>query len=415
MITGNQSKLPIGVIEPFQWGSGKIPIHGSGFPGTEGVDDAVVAAMRKYGMIGCGVCLCKGGVVIYSKGFGFSELPDKPFLSSTATRCGSIAKPITSICALLLMDKGLLNLDDKVLPILAAVGTKPILMDDRVNLITVRDLMDHTSGLPSGATYTAWRPNRNLIRALKLDRKPTAQDVVLDALSTSRLDSNPGTRFQYANANFVILARIIEARSKMSFNDFLTKVAMPKFGVSPQAVFSSKDQLSPEDPSRGTAEAAYYQTSSERFCSFLPEDVGAGQGFGEPYRGYSTECSDGAGGIAVSAEGIAKILANLCSTHAALSKQALREILTPPRHYSHEAQFDPKRSDYYSKGFIVRYSGGLPWISHGGMTLHCGGVIGYNAGYQFAAVSNWNNSQSPNADAILDHAIGEAVGKMSIH
>jgi hypothetical protein len=73
---------------------------------------------------------------------------------------------------------------------------------------------------------------------------------------------------------------------------------------------------------------------------------------------------------------------------------------------------NPTKSEYYSKGFNVRYAGAHPWVSHGGMTNHCGGVIGHNAGYQFVAISNWNNSQGPYVDAILSHVLGESVGKL---
>jgi len=414
MVSRHQSALPAGIIEPYSWGLKAIPIHGKGAPGTESIDAAVAAAMVKYGVVGCGVCICRDDAVIYSKGFGFAELPDKPFLPSTATRCGSLAKPITALSALLLMDKGGLNLDDKVLPILAADGLTVSPVDDRVKQITVRELMDHTSGLPSGATYTSWRPGRNLIESHGLARKPNSRDVVLDALSTSHLDSEPGTKYQYANANFVILARVIEARTGKSFDEFLGNSAMPRFGVTSQEIFVSRDQVAPDDPARGKTEAAYYQTSKELYCSFLPEDAGNGQVFGEAYRGYSTECSDGAGGIAISADGIAKILTSLRSRSCPLSQLATREITTPPNHYLHEKGFNPSSSYFYSKGFNVRFSGGAPWISHGGMTNHCGGTIGYNAGYQFAAVSNWNNAQSPFVDAILDHALGEAVGKLKL-
>jgi CubicO group peptidase (beta-lactamase class C family) len=412
VLANAQSKLPDGVIQPYVWGAKTIPIHGSGIHGTELIDFAVVDAMRKNGIVGCGVSICKDDTLIYCKGFGYAELPDKPFLPSTATRCGSIAKPITSLCALYLMDRGGLRLDEKVLPILATIGIVPRLVDERIRQITVRDLLDHTSGLPVGATYTSWRPERNLIEALKLNRKPTAKDVVLDALCGSRLEAEPGSHFQYANANFVILARVIEARCGKSFGEYLSNVVMPTFGVPSRSIFVSRDQVSPDDPARNPVEAAYYQTSAERFTSFMPGDAKQELTFGEAYRGYSSECADGAGGIAISALGIGKVLANLRSRQCAISRDAIKEILAPPAHYLLEKGFDRSRTGYYSKGFNVRFSGGVPWVSHGGMTLHCGGAIGYNAGYQFAALSNWNHSKSPFVDAILDHALGEAVGKL---
>lgn len=347
--------------------------------------------------------------MLLSRGYGFAELPGDPFHSSTASRCGSLAKPITALCALMLMDRGLLDLESRVVSLLLAGGIVATPADHRVPEIKVRHLMDHTSGLPVGATYTAWRPNRDLVKALNLTRIPTGQDVVRDALTNSRLQAAPGTKFEYANANFVILARVVEAVSRMKFRDYLTAIAMPKFGVHPDEVFVSMNQRDPRDSARGKSEAAYYQTSAERYGSFLPEDSPKGAIFGEAYRGYATEASDGAGGIAVSASGMGTILTNLQSRRPAISERALEEIHTPPDHYRKDPGFDRRSSEFYSKGFVVRSFGGAPWLSHSGMTNHCGGIIGYNAGYQFAAVSNWNNAEPPYVDRILNAALTEAV------
>lgn len=411
------SDLPEGVIEPFHWGTQRIPVSGPGSPQTEVIDNAVIDAMRQYGIVGCGVCVVRNERIVYSRGFGYAELPQTPFLATTATRCGSVAKPITGLCALILADQGKLDLDSKILPILKEAGIvpKPVgvtQMDDRVSRITIRHLMDHTSGLPGGATYTAWRPNRNVSALHALDRVATSADVASDALGNMRLDSEPGTKYQYANANFVLLARVIEARSGRRFNDFLTRVAMPRFGLRAADIYVSRNQESPRSPSRGKNEATYYQTSSERYISYVPSEQPKGQVYGEAYHGYATEAADGGGGIACTAVGVGRIVANLHSATPAISPWAIRQILTPPDHYAGEPGFDPARSDYYSKGFNVRYSGGRPWLSHGGMTNHCGGVIGHNAGYQFVAVSNWNNARQPYVDAILDRALAESVARL---
>jgi hypothetical protein len=46
------------------------------------------------------------------------------------------------------------------------------------------------------------------------------------------------------------------------------------------------------------------------------------------------------------------------------------------------------------------------------MTIHSGGVIGYNAGSEFVAVSNWNSAEGPCVDWILGSALGEAVSQL---
>ena len=145
----------------------------------------------------------------------------------------------------------------------------------------------------------------------------------------------------------------------------------------------------------------------------MPAERAQGKIYGEAYRGYTTEASDGAGGLACTSLGLGKILANVHSDRPALSKAAMSEILTPPAHYNGEPGFNPASSKFYSKGFNVRFSGGKPWFGHSGMTQHCGGVIGHSSGYQYVALSNWNNAVNPCVDVILDRALKDRVGVMS--
>lgn len=408
--------LPLGVIEPFPWGTQPIPVSGTGSSDTAVIDEAVMKAMREYGIVGTGVCVTRNEEIVYSRGFGYAELPCTPFLESTASRCGSLAKPVTALCAMLLVDRGKLDLDAPILSLLKEGGIVPrsvgtAQMDERIEEIRVRHLMDHTSGLPQSATYTAWREERNVAALHALDHPATGADVVADALGNTRLASVPGTQYQYANANFVLLARIIEVCSGMRFNDFLIRVAMACFGVAPEEIYVSRNQDRPWSAERGANEAAYYQTSQECYVSYLPTEQSKGRTFGEAYHGYATEASDGAGGIACTARGVGKILANLHSTNPALSPSAMGEILTPPDLYAQQPGFDAALSNFYSKGFNICFSGGRPYYSHGGMTNHCGGVIGHNAGYQFVAVSNWNHSQPPYVDSILGLPLAEVVAR----
>jgi len=408
---------PIGILDSFQWGERIIPVSESALPSNSALDRAVTDAMRHYGIVGCGICVVRRESIVYAKGFGCAELPTTPFLVTTATRCGSLAKPVTALAALILADQGKLDLDAEVLPILKELGVTPrpvggSRMDERICRIKVRHLMDHTSGLPNGTTYTAWRPGLNVAARQNLEHVATGADVVADALGNARLDSDPGAKYQYANANFVILARVIEGRSHMPFNKFLTEVAMPRFGLAPDEIYVSQNQLAPDSPQRGKNEAAYYQTSKDRFVSFVPAEQAQGKIYGEAYRGYTTDASDGGGGIACTATALGKIVANLHSEKPALSKRALTEILTPPSHYTGQRDFRPAGSTFYSKGFNVIFSGGQPWFGHSGMTQHCDGIIGHQAGYQYIAVSNWNNAEKPYVDVILGRALNDTLGRL---
>ena len=171
----------------------------------------------------------------------------------------------------------------------------------------------------------------------------------------------------------------------------------------------SRNQLAPAGPNRGANEAEYFQTSAERYVSFLPEETALGPVFGEAYRGYATEASDGAGGLACTAIGIAKVIANLQSACPALSDRALQESTSPPDYLSRNPD---AAASFYSKGFRVERVGDEIRLGHGGMTNHCGGVIGHHAEYQYAAVTNWNNAGPPWAAEILDTAVKSAVAAL---
>ena len=165
-ILARAGERPPGILDSFKWG--QMPISASRWPSNRALDQAVSDAMREFGIVGCGVCVVQGDAIIYAKGFGYAELPNTPFLAATATRCGSLAKPVTALSALILRDQGKLDLEAEVLPILKEAGIVPrpmagFKMDDRVSRIKVRHLMDHTSGLPNATTYTAWRPGRERV------------------------------------------------------------------------------------------------------------------------------------------------------------------------------------------------------------------------------------------------------------
>lgn len=396
---------PVDMIEPYKWDGKRVPVTGSGPAQLSEVDVAVVSAMREHGLVGCGVAIVKGERVVYSKGFGYAELPDRPFLPTSMARCASVSKLITGVCALKLMDQGKLSLNEPILPILERIGVTPRPVnarkpDSRLSQVLVRHLMDHTSGL-SGATYTASLPGIHLAKEFKLAGPATAKDVCQFALGNTQLSSEPGTRHEYSNVNFVLLARVIESKTGMLFSEYLNRVCMPMLGISAGEIAVSKDQFGPRDPRRNASEVAYYQTMTGKSLSTDPYELLLGPVFGEAYRGYSPESSDGGGGICASATGLAKLLVAL--HRGGLSKTALQEVTTPPSYL-------PKTANhFYSKGMDVLVTPQQIWIAHGGMTAHSAGVVGYSSGYQFVIVANSNSERAPYADSFLSAAIGKAL------
>ncbi|MET8861743.1 serine hydrolase domain-containing protein [Nonomuraea sp. NPDC004580] len=123
---------------------------------------------------------------------------DQPPPATANFRAGSITKSFTATVVLQLVGEGRLRLSDTIDHWLPG-----LLRDD--STITVRQLLQHTSGLPEYTTdmvddagipkerYRTWSP-RELVE--KAERLP--------------LEFRPGTRFQYSNTNYIVLGMLIE-------------------------------------------------------------------------------------------------------------------------------------------------------------------------------------------------------------
>lgn len=147
--------------------------------------------------------------LIYSKGHGMSNLAyGVPLTDTSLMDIGSCAKTFTAYAILLLQSEGKLSLDDtitKFLPQFPAYG----------NAITIRQLGTHTSGI------------REWIRLFQLSGYNLDEDVILKdhllKLIYRQEATNfiPGTRFNYSNSNYVLLAEIVEKVSGQSFSSFM--------------------------------------------------------------------------------------------------------------------------------------------------------------------------------------------------
>lgn len=161
------------------------------------------------------VLVAKGGQVLLNRGYGMADLewaiPNAP---DVKFRLGSLTKQFTSALVLLLQEDGKLNIGDpvgKYLPDAPAAWQK----------ITIRNLLDHTSGIPNftaAKEFGAWRmtPHDWLKEWRTLD-KP--------------LEFEPGTKFNYSNSNYELLGVIVERVGGAPYKDQLRKRLLDPVGM----------------------------------------------------------------------------------------------------------------------------------------------------------------------------------------
>ncbi len=153
----------------------------------------------------------KAGDLIYRRAFGYSDFPaKKPLELSDVFHCASVAKLFTSTAVMQLAERGMLNIDDRVGDIIS--GFK--INDERAGDITVRDLLQHTSGI--GMVYDLhWDRPETSETALK-------EYALSDEIRKRALLSAPSeNRFCYSDAGYDILGAVISEISGMSFEQYI--------------------------------------------------------------------------------------------------------------------------------------------------------------------------------------------------
>ncbi|MFH9015480.1 serine hydrolase domain-containing protein [Streptomyces sp. NPDC017943] len=136
-----------------------------------------------------------------------------PFTAETAVPLGSVTKAATAAAVLLLADDGDLDLDETVGELLPDLS-------GAIADVTVRQLLSHTSGLPTG-------PDSDSAVGATASR-------YLSAVCTARSTLfPPGTAFSYSNAGYVAAGRILSDVTGMTWQEAVAALVLEPLGIVP--------------------------------------------------------------------------------------------------------------------------------------------------------------------------------------
>ncbi len=148
-----------------------------------------------------------------------SELTAETTASQDRIYCiASVSKMYSTLAVMQLVDEGKVELDDPVTKYLPDFKMD----DERYKDITVRMLMDHTSGIPLGISINHY---------LYEDVDSFTHDNAFDILSGLRLKADPGEYACYNNMGFSLMEHIVENVSGMSFTDYVRDNIASKIGA----------------------------------------------------------------------------------------------------------------------------------------------------------------------------------------
>jgi D-alanyl-D-alanine carboxypeptidase len=160
--------------------------------------------------------VAKNGRLVFAKAYGYRNLDDKvPADADTMYGIGSNTKQFTAAAILMLRDEGKLDVDAPVGRYLPGIA--------HGNEVLIRNLLTHTGG------YAEFTETDDFDR---LGARPATNDEILDTVVGRPLGFKPGTKWQYSNTAFVMLARVIEKLSGTSYADFLRTRIFEPLGMS---------------------------------------------------------------------------------------------------------------------------------------------------------------------------------------
>jgi len=164
--------------------------------------DSVMAKSYERGLFNGNVLVAKNNKIIYQKSFGFTDETKQTKLNNKSIfNIGSIAKEFNAVAIMILVERGLLNLDD-------TVSKFNLGLPKWAEKVTIRHLINYASGIPKIESGLSSVTDENAWKILR---------------SNDTLLFEPGTSYKYDNGNVFLQRRIIEKISGMPFQEFVIK------------------------------------------------------------------------------------------------------------------------------------------------------------------------------------------------
>lgn len=281
-------------------GMASATIAASPRPTARQIDAYVENGMKELHVPGAAVALFSQGRITHVRGLGHAE-EGAPVTPQTPFQLGSVSKSFTALIVLQLADEGLLSLDDPISRHLPSFRTRDKAVSD---LITIRHLLNHRSGL---STLDGNRSQSTTYRGTDAMARASAK------LSSVTLRSTPGEQFAYSNANYALLAHLIETVDRRSFEEAVEARIFSRLGMRNSFV---------QTPKPGSSRPAVGYT--QWFGHTVERDFVAGRMMAGP------------GGVTASAEDLATYLVAVFERDPRIIPPSLSEALSRERRGGYE-------------------------------------------------------------------------------
>ena len=176
------------------------------------IDVVVRAGIQAGGFPGAAVIVARHGNIVWERGYGNLDWESGVAVDPDRTMydLASLTKIVaTTAAAMVLVDQGKLRLDERVTHYLPAFrgGAK--------DLVTIRDLLMHRSGLPAGREIS----------------KRSGAERAREAVIATSLVREPGSEYEYSDLGMDVMGFVIEHITNQPLDQFLRRAVYTPLGM----------------------------------------------------------------------------------------------------------------------------------------------------------------------------------------
>lgn len=327
-------------------------------PELKPFEDAVTSVMAKHQIPGASMAIVYEGRLVYARGFGLVDRDRTEMVQPDSVfRLASLSKVINGIAAMKLVEQGKLRLDDLAFASVLSdfAPPAPAAKLSTYDQITVRQLLNHTSGFPfllqdlnSGTAQQA------ASQAFGVTRATLTPDQLVRWQLGQPLPSPPGEAYNYSNGGVIASGRVIAKAAGKPYEQFIREDILAPWGIVQTRVANAQRK----DAFPG--EVRYHMPVGWPKSQSIYPGVGLED---LPYT-YSQVTQDASGGWTSTAVDMARLVSKLNPSRpdSILSASVFQEMVRrPPAPVSQTGNF------WYGIGTqVVDLGGGSYRLTHAG-------------------------------------------------
>lgn len=197
------------------------------------------------------------GRTLYARSIGLADRSfDIPAAANTRFRIASITKLFTAVLVLRLAEEGRLRLDAPIRNYL------PDYPGEGADRVTIHHLLNHTSGLAQYDRVSSYQ--EGFANGVEQYQRPLSPAAMLRRCCSGPLARVPGAAFEYNNADYILLGRILERVAGRPFEDLLAEHILRPLGLD-ETGMSHWDRIVPH-----LAPTYFFRDDTQRLVQDMP-------------------------------------------------------------------------------------------------------------------------------------------------